>query len=53
MLEKHVIHQNRGFGGCSIEIFTYESWIIVIFKVIGHAMLYIVLNMMYSVCVKI
>ena len=36
MLERHVIHQNRGFGGCSIEIFTLESWIINSFRVIGH-----------------
>ena len=36
MLEIHVIHQHRGFGGCSIEIFTLENWMIVIFRVIGH-----------------
>ena len=35
MLESHAIHQNMGFWGCSIEIFTLESWIIVIF-IIGH-----------------
>ena len=46
MFEKHVIHQNKVFGGCSNKIFTLESWIIVIFRVFGHVMLYI-----YIVCV--
>ena len=45
MLDKLIIHQNRHFGGCSIEIFTLKSWISVIFKVIGHVMLFI-----YIVC---
>ena len=36
MLEMHVLHQNRGFEGCSIEIFRLESWEIVKFWVIDH-----------------
>ena len=34
MLEKHVIHQNMGFGECFTKIFTLESWIIIIDHVI-------------------
>ena len=36
MLEGHVIYKNWGSGGCSIKIFTLESWIIVISRVISH-----------------
>ena len=39
MPERHVIHQNSDFGGCSIEIFRFESCLIVIFRVIGYVML--------------
>ena len=46
MLEKHVIHQNRGFG-CSIEIFRFDNCIIAIFLVIGHVMLFIYILYVY------
>ena len=49
MLQKHVTHQNRGFGGCSIKIFTLESWIIFIFRVGGHVMLCIYIMYKYRV----
>ena len=42
MLEKHVIHQNRG----STDIFRLDSSIIVILRVIGQVML-----LLYIVCV--
>ena len=47
MLEKHVIHQNRGFKGGSIEVFILESWIINIFRVIGHVILFILYTYVY------